>query len=114
MVDLAVLRRGGNVMLRGLGDCRFEDANEPLGLDGGDDVDRRVQRDVGGRERVADAGLRRLPRAGHASDCDDSRWCGRRRRVTLRRRRFRSAPGYCTLSILFSDWSRVGPSATCA
>ena len=35
-VDLAVLRRGGNVVLRGRGDCRFEDANELLGIDGGD------------------------------------------------------------------------------
>src|SRR3954454_4037152 len=30
-VDLAVLRRGGNVLLRGLGDCDFEDANEKFG-----------------------------------------------------------------------------------
>ena len=30
-VDLAVLRRGGNVMLRGLGDCRFEPANDRSG-----------------------------------------------------------------------------------
>ncbi|HWM22570.1 MAG TPA: FG-GAP-like repeat-containing protein, partial [Ilumatobacteraceae bacterium] len=35
-VDLAVLRRGENVVLRGLGDCRFEDANELFGVDGGD------------------------------------------------------------------------------
>ncbi len=37
LMDLAVLRRGANVMLRGVGDCRFEDANASLGLDGGDD-----------------------------------------------------------------------------
>ena len=36
-VDLVVLRRGGNVVLRGLGDCRFEAANDSLGIDGGDD-----------------------------------------------------------------------------
>ncbi len=35
--DLAVLRRGENVLLRGLGGCRFERANEGLGLDGGND-----------------------------------------------------------------------------
>ncbi len=33
--DLAVLRRGGNVILRGLGDCRFERANDRFGIDGG-------------------------------------------------------------------------------
>jgi hypothetical protein len=33
--DLAVLRAGGNVVLRGLGGCRFETANETWGIDGG-------------------------------------------------------------------------------
>ena len=31
--DLVVLRRGGDVVLRGLGDCRFEPANQQLGID---------------------------------------------------------------------------------
>jgi len=35
-VDLAVLRMGENVLLRGLGGCRFERANEAWGFDGGD------------------------------------------------------------------------------
>jgi enediyne biosynthesis protein E4 len=35
-LDLAVLRVGENVLLRGLGGCRFERADESLGLDGGD------------------------------------------------------------------------------
>ena len=34
--DLAVLRRGETVLLRGLGDCRFERANEAWSFDGGD------------------------------------------------------------------------------
>ncbi|WP_422367077.1 CRTAC1 family protein [Pelagibius sp.] len=33
--DLAVLRFGENVLFRGLGDCRFERANEAWGFDGG-------------------------------------------------------------------------------
>ena len=36
-VDLAVLRLGENVLLRGLGGCAFERANEAWGFDGGDD-----------------------------------------------------------------------------
>ena len=36
LVDLVVLRRGENMVLRGLGDCRFERANEALGFAGGD------------------------------------------------------------------------------
>ncbi|MGZ6315103.1 MAG: FG-GAP repeat domain-containing protein, partial [Candidatus Limnocylindrales bacterium] len=35
-VDLAVLRFGESVLLRGLGDCRFERANEAWSFDGGD------------------------------------------------------------------------------
>ena len=36
ITDLAVLRVGESVLLRGLGDCRFERANERWALDGGD------------------------------------------------------------------------------
>ncbi|MGH2488610.1 MAG: FG-GAP repeat domain-containing protein, partial [Candidatus Limnocylindria bacterium] len=35
-MDLAVLRFGENVLLRGLGGCRFERANEAWGFDGGE------------------------------------------------------------------------------
>ena len=35
IVDLAVLRNGENVLLRGIGDCRFERANEAWSFDGG-------------------------------------------------------------------------------
>ena len=37
VTDLAVLRRGENVLLRGLGACTFERANEAWGFDGDDD-----------------------------------------------------------------------------
>ena len=36
MQDLVLLRVGENVVMRGLGDCRFERANEAWGFDGGD------------------------------------------------------------------------------
>ncbi len=36
LTDLAVLRAGENVLLRGLGDCRFERGNERWAFDGGD------------------------------------------------------------------------------
>ena len=63
-VDLVVLRLGEDVMLRGLGDCRFERANEALGIDGGDSWTvgfSATWEDADGR--AADARLRRLPRA---------------------------------------------------
>lgn len=36
ITDLAVLRIGENHLMRGLGDCRFEEANAAWGFDGGD------------------------------------------------------------------------------
>ncbi len=36
ITDLVLLRVGENVVMRGLGDCRFERANEAWGFDGGD------------------------------------------------------------------------------
>lgn len=36
VTDLALLRVGENLLMRGLGECRFERANESWGFDGGD------------------------------------------------------------------------------
>ena len=47
--DLAVLRVGETVLLRGLGDCRFERANEAWGLRRPSTAGRRLQRHLGGR-----------------------------------------------------------------
>src|SRR5690606_33033100 len=35
IMDIVLLRVGENVVMRGLGDCRFERANEAWGFDGG-------------------------------------------------------------------------------
>ena len=37
VLDLVVLRRGANAILRGLGNCEFEDATSQLGVDPGDE-----------------------------------------------------------------------------
>jgi hypothetical protein len=111
VTDLAVLRLGENVMLRGLGDCRFERANERWGVDGGDDWTAAfsaawedgerlptlafgnylVRRSIGDVPRCADHQLVRPVPGGDRYAAP----------VQL-------APGYCTLSILFSDWDRSG------
>jgi len=106
-VDLAVLRRGGNVVLRGRGDCRFEDANEPLGVDGGDSWTAAFSATWEGSNVLPTLafGNYLLP---DRSGCDDSQLVrpvptgdGYASPVAL-------SPGYCTLSILFSDWARSG------
>jgi hypothetical protein len=111
-VDLAVLRLGENVMLRGLGDCRFERANEAWGVDGGDawtaafsatwEDDNALPTLAFGSYVAADA-------IDGARDACDPHELVRPaapggpygRPITLE-------PAYCTLSILFSDWGRTG------
>ena len=61
--------RDGDVVLRGLGDCRFEPATERARTrSAADGLDDRVQRDVGGLELAADARLRPVPRAEDTSE----------------------------------------------
>ena len=101
-----------NVLLRGQGDCRFERANETWGFDGGDAWTVGVQRHVGGLDRAADARVRQLPRPGRPRTeptCADSELVRPAPgRATVRRNRSALTPGWCTLSILFSDWDRSG------
>jgi len=113
IVDLAVLRNGSNVMLRGTGDCTFEDATETWGIDPGDDWtvafsatwtpgDRLPTMAFGSyladdRESCADSVLVRP----NTSSADGAEVAGFGPAEPL-------SPGYCTLSALFSDWSRTG------
>ena len=109
VTDLVVLRYGGNILLRGTGDCRFEPANERWGLDGGTAWTTAFSATwegaadlptlAFGNYLVPDETRRRI-------ECDTSslvRPEGDRYGppITL-------APGYCTLSMLFSDWDRSG------
>lgn len=112
VTDLAVLRLGENVLLRGLGECRFERANETWSFDGGDAwttafsakwegessmptmaFGNYVALDESGRQTgsCSDHALVR-PEAGAAAYSDPTPL----------------SPGWCTLSILFSDWDRSG------
>jgi enediyne biosynthesis protein E4 len=109
IADLAVLRVGENVMLRGRGDCTFEPANDLWGIDGGDDWTTAFSAtweegeslptlafgnylesaDPGGRDSCAEHYLLRPSGATYQSAAPLS-------------------PGFCTLSVLFSDWARRG------
>jgi enediyne biosynthesis protein E4 len=111
VTDLAVLRVGENVLLRGLGGCRFERANENWGLDGGDgwtvgfsalwasEDDRLPTMVFGNYLRSADD-----------RTCDDHQLVVPDRAVDGAR--FAPpvpvSPGWCALSMLFSDWQGVG------
>lgn len=109
-LDLAVLRLGENVLLRGLGDCRFERANETWGFDGGDAWTAAFSAEWEGDARLPTLAFGNyLDRRsiGEVPRCSDN--------VLVRPgsgERYAEpavlAPGYCTLSILFSDWDRTG------
>jgi hypothetical protein len=111
VVDLAVLRRGENVLLRGLGDCAFERANEAWAFDGGSDWTVAFS-----AKWEASAALPTLA-FGDYLEIDDRQGkpvcnegalvrpladgSGYAEPIAL-------APSYCSLSMLFSDWDRSG------
>jgi enediyne biosynthesis protein E4 len=113
LVDLVLLRVGENVVLRGLGDCRFARANEAWGFDGGDAwstafaatwergatwptlaignyIDRHEETFPWGT--CTDNWLHRPEGAGFAAPQP-------------------LTPSYCALSMLFTDWNRSGTPA---
>jgi enediyne biosynthesis protein E4 len=108
--DLAVLRAGENVLLRGLGDCRFERANEAWGFDGGDgwstafsatweDPDSLPTLAVG--DFLASTGLER-------TTCADNHLFRPEPGAARYAPPIGLGPGWCTQSMLFSDWDRSG------
>jgi hypothetical protein len=107
VADLVVLRRGsGNVVLRGLGDCAFEDATAQLGVDGGEAWTAAFSATWEGSNALPTLafGNYLVP---DTSDCAPSALV-RPAAADEYGPPIALAPGYCTLSVLFSDWSRSG------
>ena len=108
--DLAVLRLGENVLLRGLGGCRFERANETWRLDGGDSWTAAFSAKWEGPAAFPTLAF------GNYLDLADEERATCADNVLLRPEVGGSTyaeptpltPGWCTLSILFSDWDRSG------
>ena len=109
--DLVVLRSGESELLRGLGGCRFEPAAASLGVvvSGMTEAFSATWEDEAGLPTLAFGNYRQLDAAGEVTgECDAN--------VLLRPdasgRRYGAPiplePGYCALSILFSDWDRSG------
>ncbi len=107
--DLVVLRRGENVLLRALGDCRFERANERWGFDGGSAWTTAFSATF-----EAGATWPTLAFGNYLVSADPLGGCapglllrpkeegvGFGRPIPLE-------PSWCTLSVLFSDWDRSG------
>jgi hypothetical protein len=108
--DLAVLRHGENVLLRGLGGCRFERANEAWGFDGGEEWTTSFSATW---EETATLPTLAFGNYRNEASSDINQLCftndlvrpgpsgSYREALTL-------APGWCALSMLFSDWAGSG------
>ena len=112
VVDLAVLRKGGNVLLRGLGDCRFERANERWDFDGGNRITMAFSATWEGA-----ATLPTLAFGNYILDPDNpdpDNLCAENVlvRPTSGGERYAAptplTPAWCAQSVLFSDWDRSG------
>jgi enediyne biosynthesis protein E4 len=105
--DLVVLRVGEDEILRGDGHCGFAPANARLGLDGGDEWTAAFSATWEGANELPTLAFGDYLEPDRRG-CEDSRLVrpaaagdGYDPPVAL-------SPGYCTLSVLFSDWSRTG------
>jgi hypothetical protein len=111
VTDLAVLRRGESVLLRGLGDCRFEPANDRWSFDGGNGWGSAFSATWENEATLPTLALGRYldldQTAGSTRVCGDN-LLFRAASGTAYGPPTALRPGFCTLSMLFSDWDRSG------
>jgi hypothetical protein len=112
IVDLAVLRGGENVLLRGTGDCAFERANEALGFRSDDGLTTAFSATWEGSAELPTLAIGRylkLDESGvRTSTCDDSQLIRPTREGGAYGPPIPLTPGFCALSMLFTDWDGSG------
>jgi hypothetical protein len=110
--DLAVLRVGENVLLRGLGDCRFERANERWGFDGGDASTMAFSAtwEEGSTLPTLAIGdyINFTQYGSPVPPCPDNELFRPASGGEAYGPPLALTPGFCPLSMLFSDWNRSG------
>jgi hypothetical protein len=105
--DLAVLRVGEDVVLRGDGRCGFERANEALDLDGGDEWTVAFSATWEGSNELPTLAFGNYLTTDRQT-CADNRLVRPAPHDDTYGPPAVLSPGYCTLSVLFSDWNRSG------
>jgi hypothetical protein len=111
-VDLAVLRVGGVDLLRGLGDCRFANADTTWSFDGGSAWSTALSATWEGAATLPTLAVGtyvKLDATGQPGDtCADNALYRPDATAGGYAAPIALSPGYCTLSMLFSDWDRSG------
>ena len=111
-----VVAGGGNVLMRGLGGCRFERANEPWGFEGGDSWSTAFaatwERGAPWPTFAIGNYINRHEEIAPWGTCTDN-WLFRPAVVDgAPQRKFAPPltlkPSFCSLSMLFSDWNKSG------
>ena len=111
--DIVLLRVGENVVMRGLGNCRFERANEQWGFDGGDAWTTAFaatwERDANWPTLAIGNYIDRRKETDPWGSCTDN-WLHRPGSNTDRKfdKPLPLKPSFCALSMLFTDWNRSG------
>ena len=111
VVDLAVLRVGENVLLRGLGGCRFERANERWSFPGGSDATMAFAATWEGAARLPTLAFGNYVDPASTDPqhlCSDNQLVRPAASGTGYGAPIALAPGYCALSMIFADWDRSG------
>jgi hypothetical protein len=110
ITDLVVLRNGENVLLRGVGGCRFERANERWGFDGGSSATTAFTAtwEAGATLPTLAFGNYLDPASNDPHHlCFDNALL-RPASSAMFGRPVPLTPSWCALSMLFSDWNRSG------
>ncbi len=108
-IDLAVLRYGENVLLRGMGDCRFERANEAWHFDGGNVWSTAFSATwESGSQWPTLAVGNYLDQSSTSYACFDNQLYRPAGQASAFGAAMPLAPGWCPLSMLFSSWDRSG------
>lgn len=109
--DLAVLRVGANRLMRGLGDCRFEDASDDWNFDGGDAWSTAFaamwERGADWPTLAVGNYVDRKEEAFPWGSCTEN-WLHRPAESGGFAPPDPLLPSYCALSMLFSDWAGQG------
>jgi hypothetical protein len=112
IMDVALLRVGENVVMRGLGGCKFERANEAWGFSGGDlwwtSLAATWEKGADWPTIAVGSYIDRAEEISPWGSCTDN-WL---LRPAAGERKFGAPvvlkPSYCPLSIMFTDWNRSG------